>query len=101
MRLKAAIAKIPVAMVLAPTTKVRTAAEILKARGLVEAMGLVAKLVEIVWVSLYNPIANVPAINAPVREFKGLGNTSFGFRFVSRVGSDVDSGVGSDINFSY
>jgi len=73
MRLKAAIVKIPVAKVLAPTTRVRTAAEILRARGLVEVMGFVAKLVAIAWVRLYNPKAKPPAIAAPVRDLKGLG----------------------------
>jgi hypothetical protein len=75
-RLKAAIAKTPVARVLAPTTRVRTAAEILRARGLVEARGFVAKLVAIAWVRLYKPKANPPAIAAPVRDLKGLGKDS-------------------------
>lgn len=94
---------------LAPTTKVLTAAEILKAKGLVEDRGLVAKLVAIAWVSLYNPKAKVPAIKAPVRDLKGLGNISFGpglgsgtdSGLDSKMGSELVSGVGSSINFRY
>lgn len=86
-----AIATMPnttVARVLMPTTRVRTATLMFKTVGLLECRGLSAKFWAMDEVSVERANVNPPAINAPVKQRKGVG------RACSTSGDLFSVGVG-------
>jgi hypothetical protein len=92
------MAKIAVAIVLAPTTRVRTARAMLTVNTLPGGMGLLANVWAMEEVRMYRAKASVPEISEPVKHRRGEDDPALALLSVKLWLGGLGAGVGVAIS---